>query len=84
MSLSKDFRYNDYGISMGMNIYNLFDSRNELYVYPLTGSPTNPGAYYEDDVGLGSEQTLSSAYYDRPWNFSSPREINFFMRVDFR
>ena len=84
MSFSKSFKYNDYGVSMGLNIYNLFDARNELYVYPLTGSPTNPGAYYEDDVGLGAEQTLSSAYYDRPWNFSSPREINFFMRVDFR
>ena len=27
--------------------------------------------------------TLSSAFYDRPWYFSSPREMNFFIRLDF-
>ena len=57
---------------------------NELYVYPLTGNADSPGQYYLDDVGLGGGATLSSAFYDRPWNYSSPREVNFFMRIDFR
>ena len=35
---TKDFKYKDYGISMGLNIYNLFDARNELYVYPFIKS----------------------------------------------
>ena len=82
--MSKDFRYKDYSVSLGLNIYNLFDSRNEVYVYPLTGNSYDPGDYYTDDVGLGQGATLSNAFYDRPWYYSSPREINFFMRVDFR
>ena len=27
--------------------------------------------------------TLSGSYYDMPWRYSSPREINFFVRFDF-
>ena len=84
MSLSKDFRYKDYSVSLGLNVYNLFNSKNEVYVYPLTGNAYDPGDYYTDDVGLGQGRTLSNAFYDRPWYYSSPREINFFMRVDFR
>ena len=84
MSFSKDLKYKDYRVALGLNIYNLFDFRNQLYVYPLTGDSDNPGAYYMDDVGLGPGETLSSSFYDRPWNYSSPREVNFFIRVDFR
>tara|TARA_Y100001960_G_C14103936_1_gene554248 strand:- start:132 stop:578 length:447 start_codon:yes stop_codon:yes gene_type:complete len=84
MSLSKALKYKDYSVSLGLNIYNLLNTQNELYVYPLTGNADSPGQYYLDDVGLTDGATLSSAFYDRPWNYSSPREINFFMRVDFR
>ncbi len=84
LSLSKDVRYKDYSVSLGMSVYNLLDTRNELYVYPLTGNSYYPGEYYYDDVGLGSDETLSSAFYDRPWYYSNPREFNFFMRIDFR
>jgi hypothetical protein len=41
----------------------------------------NPGEYYEDEVGMGGE--YSGAYYDRPWMFTSPREFNFFIKLDF-
>tara|TARA_Y100001935_G_scaffold252873_1_gene257720 strand:- start:616 stop:4209 length:3594 start_codon:yes stop_codon:yes gene_type:complete len=84
MSFSKDVRYKDYSIALGLNIYNLLDSRNEVYVYPLTGNANDPGEYYTDEVGIEDGKTLSSAFYDRPWYYSSPREINLFMRVDFR
>ena len=85
LSLSKDLKYKDYSVSLGLNVYNVLNIQNELYVYPLTGNADSPGQYYLNDVGLddGSD-VLSSAFYDRPWNYSSPREINFFMRVDFR
>ena len=84
MSFSKDVRYKDYSIALGLNIYNLLDSRNEVYVYPLTGNANDPGEYYTDEVGIEDGRTLSSAFYDRPWYYSSPREINLFIRVDFR
>ena len=84
MSLSKDFRRKDYSVSLGINIYNLFNSQNENYVYPLTGNSYDPGDYYTDEVGYEEGRTLSNAYYDRPWYYSSPREINLFIRIDFR
>jgi len=53
-------------------------------VYPLSGKPGDPGEYYTKRVGLPSADTyLSSAYYDNPWNYSSPREFNFYIRMDF-
>ena len=71
-------------VSVGLSIYNLLDIRNEVDVWPLTGKAGNPGNYFTDNVGLpDSEHYLSSAYYDRPWRFSQPREINFNVRFDF-
>ncbi|MBT3497027.1 MAG: TonB-dependent receptor plug domain-containing protein [Candidatus Marinimicrobia bacterium] len=71
-------------ISLGLNVYNLLDIRNPLDVYPLSGKPGDPGEYYTKRVGLPSADTyLSSAYYDNPWNYSSPREFNFYIRMDF-
>ena len=71
-------------VSLGLSVYNVLDIRNEVDVWPLTGKAGNPGAYYTDRVGLpDSEHYLSSAYYDRPWRFSQPREINFNVRFDF-
>ena len=50
-----------------------------------TGRADDPGSYYYDtELALpvnGGE--ISSGYYDRPWMYSSPREINFFARFDF-
>ena len=69
----------DHRISLGLSVYNALDIRNEIDVWPLTGKSEDPGAYYTDRVGLAdSEHYLSSAYYDRPWRFSQPREVNFF------
>ena len=56
----------------------------KVQVYPLTGNANYPGDYYMEDVGLDPGDEFSSAYYDRPWYYSSPREINFFMRIDYR
>ena len=74
----------DHKISLGLSLYNLLHIRNEIDIWPLTGKADNPGAYYTDNVGLAdSEHYLSSAYYDRPWRFSQPREINFNVMFDF-
>ena len=84
LNLSKYVGVFGHRFSLGLSIYNLLDIRNEVDVWPLTGKADNPGAYYTDNVGLpDSEHYLSSAYYDRPWRFSQPREINFNVRFDF-
>ena len=62
------------------------DQQNILRVYPLTGDPENPGQYYLNDELLNLPLfggSYSSGYYDRPWNYSTPREINFFVKFDF-
>ena len=97
MSFSKDVEFRKFKVGLGLSIYNLFDSKNERDIYPLTGvvescpddNPNcsedemipNPGDYYLDEVGVGGE--YSGAYYDRPWMYSSPREINFFIKLEF-
>ena len=78
-------------IALGLNVFNVLDIRNPIDVYAMTGKPDDPGTYYTDYVGLpgtdpsgqGKYANKSSAYYDRPWRLSSPREINFFVRIDF-
>ena len=84
MSFSKFLKFGDYKVSMGLNIFNLFDTRNAVNIYPLTGEPDDPGEYYLKEVKLPMEGgSLSRTYYDQPWYFSSPREMNFFVRLDF-
>ena len=84
LNFNKYISIMDHRISVGLSVYNVLDIRNEVDVWPLTGKAGNPGAYYTDRVGLpDSEHYLSSAYYDRPWRFSQPREINFNVRFDF-
>jgi len=55
-------------------VKNLFDRKNVLTVYSLTGSATNPGPGYEQ---------VESARYDRPHYFTDPRRINLGVRFTF-
>jgi hypothetical protein len=66
---------------LGTNIYNLFNEPYPIDIYPLTGQADDPGLYYTRNVGKLDGR--SGAYYDRPWMYSSNREINFFIRIDF-
>ncbi len=91
LSLSKYFEAIGHRFALGLNVFNIFDIRNPIDIYAMTGKPDDPGTYYTDYVGLpgtdpsgqGKYANKSSAYYDRPWRLSSPREINFFIRIDF-
>ena len=84
ISLSKHIKFSDYKISLGLNVYNAFNISNALSIYPLTGEADDPGEYYLKEVKLPSEGgALSGSYYDQPWYFSSPRQINFFVRFEF-
>ena len=91
LSFAKYFQAMSHKFSMGLNFFNILDIRNAWDVYAMTGKPDDPGTYYTNYVGLpgtdpngvGVYADKSSAYYDRPWRLSSPREINFFIRIDF-
>ena len=79
VAFSKNVEFNDLKVAFGLNIYNVFDNRNEVNIWPLTGTASDPGNYYTDEIG----ESVSSGYYDTPWYYQSPSEINFFMRIDF-
>ncbi len=85
VSFSKQIRLNAYQFLVGLNIFNAFNFENALDIYELTGEPDDPGEYYTDMVGLpDSDHSYSSAFFDSPWMYYSPREINFFIQINFR
>jgi len=84
LSLSKSVSYGKQKISLGVNVYNVFDIRSALDIYYLTGKPDDPGTHYTDQVGLPDSQHIySGSFFDQPWKFDAPREIDFFIKVDF-
>ena len=85
LSISKDLVWRDMSVSLGMNIFNVFDTKNIIDIYEETGSPEKRSEYYMKEIGLPEDgKTISNSFYDRPWMYGSPREINFFIRVDYR
>ena len=84
LSFFKGFKYQNQMVSLGLTIYNAFNIVNAMDVYPLTGKADDPGEYYTSYVGLpDAEHDKSGSYYDQPWWFHNPREINFFIKIDF-
>ena len=92
LSFSKYLEFSDFKMTMGLNVYNFLDRctfasddeicyGNESRIHSLTGNAHDPGNYYEE--GIGEMGGVSSAYYDRPWYYQSPAEVNFFVRIDF-
>ena len=54
-------------------------------LYPETGDPDVRSEYYMKEVKLPKEGgTISNSYYDTPWHYSSPRQINVFFRIDYK
>ena len=82
---TKGVEYMGLNVNMGLNIYNVFNLKNELDVYALTGKATDPGTYYTNTVGLpDANHDKPSSYFDRPWMYYPPRQINFYLRIDFK
>jgi len=82
-------KFGEVKMTMGMNIFNVFNIVNAVDIWPLTGEPDDPGEYYTANIGVPTEipvigRAKSTTFYDMPWYMSSPREINFFIRMDFR
>jgi hypothetical protein len=85
LSFSKYLAFKSTKVTLGLNIYNLLNTVNVNDIYPLTGRADDPGSYYYDtELALPVEGgEISDGYFDRPWMYSSPQEINFFVRFDF-
>lgn len=84
LSFSKFIKMKNLKIQLGLNVFNLLDIRNEHSIFPLTGRADDPGTFYTDQVGLADEDhDKSNSFYDVPWYYSSPRQVNFFVRMDF-
>ncbi|MDP6937037.1 MAG: carboxypeptidase regulatory-like domain-containing protein [Candidatus Marinimicrobia bacterium] len=85
ISFSKYVTLADMKIALGLNVFNLANYRNILDVFPETGHPQQRSEYFTKDIGLPEEgKTISNSYYDNPWHYSSPREFNFFIRIDYK
>ena len=74
LSFSKGIKYGRQNIMLGLNVFNLFDIRNSVDIWPLTGKPDDPGAFYTNFVGLpgtdpngaGVKAYLSNSFFDQP------------------
>ncbi len=85
VDLRSYYNFNISGIrfALHLNIYNLFDIRNELYVFSDTGRSTYTLVpTYTPQVSGRGLNTLDQ-YLMSPADFSSPRQIKFGMSVSF-
>jgi outer membrane receptor protein involved in Fe transport len=74
MTIRKEFSiFGSSTLGIFARIYNLLDKKNILYVYPATGSPTQP------DPTAGGYSTE----YDRPDFYDTRRQIDLGVRIDF-
>jgi len=85
ISFSKYIALKDMKLSFGMNIFNVLNIKNINNLYEETGEPDRRSEYYMKEVKLPElGGTKSRSYYDNPWFYSTPREINVFMRIDYK
>ena len=84
LSFSKNMLIARHRIMLGLNVFNILNIKNALDIWPLTGTPDDPGEYYTDQIGIAdADHDKSNSYYDMPWFYYPPREINFFIQLDF-
>ena len=50
ISFSKNINLINHKVSMGLNVFNMFDIRNDINIYPLTGQAEDPGDFYLKEV----------------------------------
>ena len=73
----------DFIISAVERAKNPLTCEGEFFTEP--GNADDPGDYYTEDIALPQDGgNISSAFFDRPWMYMSPTEVNFFMRFDFK
>ena len=56
-----------------------------INLYPETGEADTRSEYFMKEVKLPEENgSISNSFYDKPWYYSSPREINVFLQIDYK
>ena len=81
------FRCGNLDSLMTIKDFNLFDTENIMDIYTETGKPDVRSEYFTKEIGLPEWPyggTVSNSFYDRPWMYGTPREINFFFRIDYK
>ena len=72
-------------LALGLNVFNLFNIQNVIDLYPETGDPDVRSDYYMKEVKLPENGgTKSNSYYDAPWNYGTPREINMYIKIEYK
>lgn len=78
-------------IDVYLQVLNLFDTKNVLFVYPATGNPDDDGYLAAAEWQREINQQVSPAAYrdlyairiDSPFNYSSPRQIRLGVLLNF-
>jgi len=80
----KDFYFGNLQMSVLLKVYNLFDRMNEDYVYDDTGRATYSliPTYTANHGGEFGRHYLDD-YLNRPYYYSSPREVRFGVAIGF-
>jgi len=80
MAIRKTVNYAGFNWSMGLIVRNLLNRENIIDIYEETGSPEDPGRRATTAIENGSS---SLTYYDRPYYYSSPRQVDLTVKVKF-
>ena len=80
LQVSKAFQIGNVNLVAVCNIQNLFDTRNVLGVYSDTGLPNTTSQASIDETRI-LELASSQEYFNNPGNVSSPRYIQFGLRI---
>ncbi|MCX6244783.1 MAG: TonB-dependent receptor [Bacteroidetes bacterium] len=98
LKIDKDFNFGLGGkknkmatLNVYLEILNLLNTKNVTAVYPATGSPSDDGylsapeyqTQISQQVNESSYRDLYSIYMDRPFNYSSPRQIRLGLMFNF-
>jgi outer membrane receptor protein involved in Fe transport len=73
MTLSKRFRLSNVGLTFSLEVTNLFNRRNILRIYPITGSPYDDGYRVPDvrDRGISEGEVPA-----RQWDFEKIKDLD--------
>ena len=80
MAIRKTINYAGLNLSAGLIIRNLLNRENIIDIYEETGSPTDPGRNSTIAIANGSS---SLTFYDRPYYYSAPRQVDLTVKVNF-
>ena len=73
MTLSKSLRLFNTGITFSLEVYNLFNRRNTLRIYPITGSPYDDGYQVPEVRDRGISEDKVSA---EQWSYEKVKDLD--------